>query len=231
MAISTQINNTLYERALGEAEKQRLAQIAQTQGAAAASSAYLQAMNQNGGAIGATPSATTGATGATTGAAAGGYGAGPIGADAMRQQAQGLHNAAQVLTSGNTAEINNYKISQARQNNPYQAAVAAATPSIGNPTGTVSPSTVQQKDYLLFGKQDPNFKVGMTDEDKASWNAIGQKYAAGDTSWNRDTNSFREDGNWSGYYDDNGNYNGWLMAVNKQFSPVFQLPQGGFLWQ
>lgn len=24
---------------------------------------------------------------------------------------------------------------------------------------------------------------------------------------------------------------GWLMAVNKQFSPVFQLPQGGFLWQ
>lgn len=24
---------------------------------------------------------------------------------------------------------------------------------------------------------------------------------------------------------------GWLMAVNKQFSPVFQLPEGGYLWQ
>ena len=62
MAISTQINNTAYKRALDGLEKEKLAQIAQTQGAAAASSAYLQAMNQAQSAIaknsGATPNVT-----------------------------------------------------------------------------------------------------------------------------------------------------------------------------
>ena len=24
---------------------------------------------------------------------------------------------------------------------------------------------------------------------------------------------------------------GWLMAINKHFSPVFKLPNGGYLWQ
>ena len=168
MAISTQINNDLYKRALGEAEKERLAKIAQTQGAGAVSSAYLQAMNQAQSAIAAkTAGATTPSAAAT----------------------------AAPKTSGAFSETE----------------IPAKTPA------------VQQQDYLIFGKQDPNFKVGMTDEDKASWNAIGAKYAAGDTSWNRDTDNFRKDGNWSSYYDDNGNINGWLYAADGTggYAPVF----------
>ena len=204
MAISTQINNTAYKRALDGLEKEKLAQIAQTQGAAAASSAYLQAMNQAQSAIaknsGATPNVTVNLSQTDT-----------------NKNLGGAVSPATAAALGTPTPANDYQKALASVSNTDRNN-SGAVPNLAAPT-----PAVQQKDYLLFGTQDPNFKVGMTDEDKASWNAIGQKYAAGDTSWNRDTNSFREDGNWSGYYDDNGNYNGWLMAVNGigGYAPAF----------
>jgi hypothetical protein len=120
----------------------------------------------------------------------------------------------------------------AAQMNPYQATMAAATPTAGATTQSAftdtsipsgNTSTGAQQDYLVFGRSDPNFKVGMSDSDRGMWEAAGSKYAAGDDSWNRDTNIFRENGNWSGYYDDNGGYNGWLRAVNGVggYAPAF----------
>jgi len=93
-----------------------------------------------------------------------------------------------------------------QENNPYKAAVAAA----GNT-------------YTAYGTPAAGFKGGMSAQDQASWNAIGAKYAAGDQSWNKDTNGFRTSGNFSSYYDDNGNVNGWLYAANGvgNYAPVF----------
>ena len=122
---------------------------------------------------------------------------------------------ANAISSGNTGAITQAQnnLTNVRNQNAYQQAVSQAMQAT-QPT---------QKDYLFFGSQDPNFKLGMSDEDRASWDAIGKKYAAGDSSWNQDTNSFREDGNWSGYYDDSGNYNGWLRAVDGTggYTPAF----------
>lgn len=144
---------------------------------------------------------------------------------AQMQQAQAAQARAAALNSGN-------------QLTPYQAALAntvnitstnrntssgdPVSPAVQAALGTPQPAE-QNKDYLFFGRPDPGFKLGMSDEDRASWDAIGTKYAAGDTSWNRDTNEFRENGNWSGYYDDNGNYNGWLRAVDGigGYAPAF----------
>ena len=150
--------------------------------------------------------------------------------------------------TGNTqlaAQMQQAQAAQARANalnsqqlTPYQAALAntvnltgtnrntssgdPVSPAVQAALGTPQPAE-QNKDYLIFGTQDPNFKLGMSDADRASWDAIGAKYAAGDSSWNRDTNEFRENGNWSGYYDDNGNYNGWLRAVDGTggYAPAF----------
>ena len=122
---------------------------------------------------------------------------------------------ANAISSGNTGAITQAQnnLTNVRNQNAYQKAVSQAMQAT-QPT---------QKDYLFFGSQDPNFKLGMSDEDRASWDAIGKKYAAGDSSWNQDTNSFREDGNLSGYYDDSGNYNGWLRAVDGTggYTPAF----------
>jgi hypothetical protein len=192
MAISTQVNNDLYKRALSEAEKERLAAIAKQQGAGAASSLALQMANAQNTTtptpkVATAPANTVGAVGSTN-------------TNLAAQQAQAAIAAQQA------AAVNNASNKQDTTNKP----VSATQP-------------VQMQDYLIFGTQDPNFKLGMSDADRNSWNAIGQKYAAGDTSWNKDTNTFRENGNWSGYYDDNGGYNGWLRAVDGTggYAPAF----------
>jgi hypothetical protein len=68
--------------------------------------------------------------------------------------------------------------------------------------------------YVNFGKPLMGFKSGMSDEDKEKWENIGGKYEKGDISWNKDTNSFRQTGNFSSYIDEDGNLNGWLYAAN-----------------
>ena len=268
MAISTQVNNNLYKRALSEVDKERLA-AAMQQGAGAASSLALQMANTATETR--TPPLPT--AGATTG------GAVPSQVQTAQAQAQAARTqqeqqralqqaqkagdiqtvnsllSAQTMQrsidratqTGNTqlaAQMQQAQAAQARANamnnglTPYQAALAntvnitgtnrnsssgdAIDPATAAKLGTPTPAE-QNKDYLFFGRTDPGFKLGMSDEDRASWDAIGAKYAAGDTSWNRDTNQFREDGNWSGYYDDNGNYNGWLRAVDGTggYAPAF----------
>lgn len=259
MAISTQVNNNLYKRALSEVDKERLA-AAMQQSPAAASSLALQMANTATETR--TPPLPTG--GATSGGAVPSQvqtaQAQAQAARAQQEQQRALQQAQkagdiqtvnsllsaqtmqrsidQATQTGNTqlaAQMQQAQAAQARANamnnglTPYQAALANTVNITGTNRNTssgdpVSPATAaklgtpqpaeQNKDYLFFGRQDPGFKLGMSDEDRASWDAIGTKYAAGDTSWNRDTNQFREDGNWSGYYDDNGNYNGWLRAVD-----------------
>lgn len=273
MAISTQVNNNLYKRALSEVDKERLA-AAMQQSPAAASSLALQMANTATETR--TPPLPTG--GATGGATSGGAVPSQVqtaqaqaqAARAQQEQQRALQQAqkagdiqtvnsllsAQTMQrsidratqTGNTqlaAQMQQAQAAQARANalssqqlTPYQAALAntvnitstnrnstsgdAIDPATQKALGTPQPA-VQNKDYLIFGTQDPNFKLGMSDADRASWDAIGAKYAAGDTSWNRDTNEFRENGNWSGYYDDNGNYNGWLRAVDGTggYAPAF----------
>ena len=199
-AYQTLVNQTAAKRALSGEEQERLRQIAAQQGAAAASSAYLANQNAKQTAV---PD----------------Y----VAASKARSQAnQAIVNGA---TAGQSVQVQN----------AYQKALANAQPSVnvpvterntysgdpvspavqaalGTPQPAASQPVVQSRDYLIFGNPAEGFKSGMSAEDQASWNAIGQKYAAGDTSWNRDTNQFREDGNWSSFYDDNGNINGWLYA-------------------
>ncbi len=76
--------------------------------------------------------------------------------------------------------------------------------------------------YTSFYKPPEGFGA-MGAEDQATWNGIGQKYAAGDQSWLTDTNGFRNDGNWGSYTDENGNINGWLQVLDGTggFAPVF----------
>ena len=90
-------------------------------------------------------------------------------------------------------------------------------------TAQTAVTPAQMKDYLAFGNPSEGFKAGMSPEDQAAWRAIGAKYAAGDASWNRDTDGFREKGNWGSYYDADGNINGWLYAADGLggYAPVF----------
>ncbi len=107
--------------------------------------------------------------------------------------------------------------------------VSAGAGQVDNPTttiygsDTIEPAGRINKNYLMFGKPSEGFQSGMSATDKASWNAIGQKFAAGDQSWLTDTNAFRDNGNWGSFYDDNGNINGWLYAANGTggYAPVF----------
>ena len=82
---------------------------------------------------------------------------------------------------------------------------------------------VKMQQYRAYGKPAAGFVSGMSVEDRAAWEAIGAKYSAGDGSWNKDTNPFREDGNWSSYTDANGKINGWLYAADGigGYAPVF----------
>lgn len=199
-AYQTLVNQTAAKRALSGEEQERLRQIAAQQGAAAASSAYLA--NQN----------------------------------AQQTAMPDYVAASKAKSAANQAIVNGATAGQSVQTqNAYQKALANAQPSVnvpvverntysgdavspaaqatlGTPQPAASQPVVQSRDYLIFGNPAEGFKSGMSAEDQASWNAIGQKYAAGDTSWNRDTNQFREDGNWGSFYDDNGNINGWLYA-------------------
>lgn len=199
-AYQTLVNQTAAKRALSGEEQERLRQIAAQQGAAAASSAYLA--NQN----------------------------------AQQTAMPDYVAASKAKSAANQAIVNGATAGQSVQaQNAYQKALANAQPSVnvpvterntysgdavspavqaalGTPQPAASQPVVQSRDYLIFGNPAEGFKSGMSAEDQASWNAIGQKYAAGDTSWNRDTNQFREDGNWGSFYDDNGNINGWLYA-------------------
>ena len=68
--------------------------------------------------------------------------------------------------------------------------------------------------YIVFGKPLMGFKSDMSAEDMEKWENIGGKYEKGDISWNKDTNSFRQTGNFSSYIDEDGNLNGWLYAAN-----------------
>ncbi len=131
-------------------------------------------------------------------------------AAAQMQQVMAAQARANALNSGNQQQISE----ALRQQTPYQAALA-------QDSRTVQPVT--NRDYLVFGNPSEGFKSGMTDDDRASWDAIGKKYAAGDTSWNRDTNQFRTEGNWGSYYDAGGNINGWLYAGDGMggYAPVF----------
>lgn len=208
-AYQTLVNQTAAKRALSGEEQERLRQIAAQQGAAAASSAYLANQNARQGA---TPQ------------------------PAQQTAVPDYVAASKAKSAANQAIVNGATAGQSVQvQNAYQKALANAQPSVnvpvterntysgdpvspavqaalGTPQPAASQPVVQSRDYLAFGNPAEGFKSGMSAEDQASWNAIGQKYAAGDTSWNRDTNRFREDGNWSSFYDDNGNINGWLYA-------------------
>ena len=126
------------------------------------------------------------------------------------QTAQALRTA-RVMNTGTQTQKAQYLAQQAlAQRNAYQSAVAQATPT-------------QMQDYISFARKDAGFQSGMDAEDQASWDAIGKKYASGDTSWNRDANSFREDGKWGSYTDANGKINGWLYAADGTggYAPVF----------
>ena len=70
------------------------------------------------------------------------------------------------------------------------------------------------KHYLVFGKPLMGFQSGMSDADIEKWEKIVDKYESGDSSWNMDTNPFRQTGNFSSYIDEDGNLNGWLYAAN-----------------
>ncbi len=200
--------NTIFTNAIDEAKK-KLQQSSVTPQAAAAKGAA-QALS-----LASQAAIPTGATAAAQSAAQGLTGSTPYmnaikQADSAKGAAAG---ASQNLPySGGQAQISNlpYSGGQAKaQNLPYTGGSAQSTKLPG--TGTQMPAQGGQQ-YYTFQKKDPNFKSGMSAEDQASWNAIGAKYAAGDASWNRDTNQFREDGNWGSFYDDNGNINGWLYA-------------------
>ena len=199
-AYQTLINQTANKRALSGEEQERLRQIAAQQGAAAASSAYLANQNAQQTAV---PDyvAASKAKSAANQAIVNGATAG------QSVQAQNAYQKtlANALPSVNITGTNR----NTNSGDPVSPAVQAA---LGTPQPAASQPVVQSRDYLIFGNPAEGFKSGMSAEDQASWNAIGQKYAAGDTSWNRDTNQFREDGNWSSFYDDNGNINGWLYA-------------------
>ena len=159
---------TIYSAALSEADKKRLAQVAQTQGAAAASSLALQMANAQNAT---TPTPQGATTPTNTG------GAVPAQVQQAQQQAQAnkalteqQHQLVTALNSGdvNTAnQINRTLVQQEMQTNPYQAALAQATQPVTN------------KDYLLFGSPSATFQSGMNAQDRAKWEAIGQKYAAG----------------------------------------------------
>ena len=293
MAISTQVNNDLYKRALSDAEKKRLAQIAQTQGAGAASSLALQMANsQNttttppitGGAT--TPTNTGGATGGSAQAQAAQAQAAQARAAEARQQAQAqqernrimtsgtvqernallqresmqrniemaqrsgntqaaaqmqqameAQERARILSSGNQQQINQYLIEQSRkqaqQQNPYQAAVAAATPA-GNAANAghgLSNAPTINGNYIWYGWMGDNNMTTMTDEDKANWNTAMAGWQKGDYSAFND--NFQKAGNWSSYVDDKGNVNGMLRYVGDGiggYVPVNggQLLQNGF---
>ena len=127
----------------------------------------------------------------------------------LRQESM-QRTADRLAAAGNTAGT----AGQPTLQNLYQAAVASSTPAA---------QPVRMKDHLVFGNPSAGFQSGMSARDRASWDAIGRKYAAGDVGWNRDTNQFRKDGNWGSYYDDNGKINGWLYAGDGMggYAPVF----------
>ena len=126
------------------------------------------------------------------------------------QTAQALRTA-QVMNTGTQAQKSQYLAQQAlAQKSAYPSAVAQAAPT-------------QMQDYISFARKDAGFQSGMDAGDRAAWDAIGKKYASGDSSWNRDTNSFREDGKWGSYTDADGKINGWLYAADGTggYAPVF----------
>ncbi len=211
--------NTIFTNAIDEAKK-KLQQSSVTPQAAAAKGAA-QALS-----LASQAAIPTGATAAAQSAAQGLTGSTPYmnaikQADSAKGAAAG---ASQNLPySGGQAQISNlpYSGGQAKaQNLPYTGGSAQSTKLPG--TGTQMPAQGGQQ-YYTFQKKDPNFKSGMSAEDQAAWNSIGAKYAAGDQSWNQDTNGFREDGNWGSFTDANGNINGWLYAANGTggYAPVF----------
>lgn len=285
---------TIYTQALSDAEKKRLAQIAQTQGAGAASSLALQMANTRpttdtppitGGAT-TQPNAGGGATGGNAQAQAAQAQAaqaraaearqqmqaqqernrimtsgtvqernallqqeamqrniemaqrsGNTQAAAQMQQAMEAQERARILNSGNQQQINQYLIEQSRkqaqQQNPYQAAVAAATPA-GNAANAghgLSNAPTLNGNYIWYGWMGDNNMTTMTDEDKANWNTAMAGWQKGDYSAFND--SFQKAGNWSSYVDDKGNVNGMLRYVGDGiggYVPVNggQLLQNGF---
>jgi len=275
---------TIYSTALSEADRKKLAQIAQTQGAGAASSAYLAKVNAGatGGDTVAPPDtgvATSANTGGATGNAYQQYLAaqdrkaqmdaqaernrimtsgtvqernallqqeamqrniemaqrsGNTQAAAQMQQAMEAQERANVLGSGNQQQINQYLIEQSRkqaqQQNPYQAAVAAATPAANAGHG-LSNAPTMNGNYIWYGWMGDNNMTTMTDEDKANWNTAMAGWQKGDYSAFND--NFQKAGNWSSYVDDKGNVNGMLRYVGDGiggYVPVNggQLLQNGF---
>jgi hypothetical protein len=284
---------TIYTQALSDAEKKRLAQVTQTQGAGAASSLALQMANSKttdtppitGGAT-TQPNTGGGATGGNAQAQAAQAQAaqaraaearqqmqaqqernrimtsgtvqernallqqesmqrniemaqrsGNTQAAAQMQQAMEAQERARILNSGNQQQINQYLIEQSRkqaqQQNPYQAAVAAAAPA-GNAANAghgLSNAPTLNGNYIWYGWMGDNNMTTMTDEDKANWNTAMAGWQKGDYSAFND--NFQKAGNWSSYVDDKGNVNGMLRYVGDGiggYVPVNggQLLQNGF---
>ena len=106
------------------------------------------------------------------------------------------------------------------------SAAPAASPAGGSKgTNTTTSSWTGKKNYAVNWLPDEGFGA-MSDADRAAWENINAKYAAGDRSWIRDTNAFRTAGNWSSYIDDNGKLNGWVrvgtgyMGLGGDYLPV-----------
>ena len=140
-----------------------------------------------------------------------------------RPAASGLRGAAQALGTVNTmtAGVRAQKL----PNLTGRTGVKAAVPGTAyrQAAGPAAAQPQEKQSYFSFARPAAGFKSGMSAEDQAAWNAIGARYAAGDAGWNRDTNRFREEGNWGSYTDADGRLNGWLMAADGTggYAPVF----------